>query len=164
MACPGDSGQLSIAVRNAVNAGLFEGPRIAASSRVITNRQNLNDWFPSRVGAPEYFTAALITSRSDALAEIRKQAKDGVNLIKIAMDGTHRRPNGEIIAAFTADETREMVEEIHRLGCLAATHAYGREALMNAARAGVDLIFHAFYMDDDCIDAILESGSTLAPP
>lgn len=161
--CPGDSGQLSIAVRNAVNAGLFEGPRIAASSRVITNRQSLNDWFPSRVGAPEYFTAALITSRSDAIAEIRKQAKDGVNLIKIAMDGTHRRPNGEIIAAFTADETRQMVEEIHRLGCLVATHAYGREAVMNAARAGVDLIFHAFYMDDACIEAILESGSTLAP-
>ena len=70
MVCPGDSGQLSIAVRNAVAAGLFEGPRIAASSRVITNRQSLNDWFPSRVGAPEYFTARLVTSRSEALAEI----------------------------------------------------------------------------------------------
>ncbi|MCI0916264.1 amidohydrolase family protein [Pseudomonas stutzeri] len=163
MVCPGDSGHLSIAVRNAVNAGLFEGPRIAASSRVITNRQSLNDWFPSRVGAPEYFTATLITSRSDAIAEIRKQAKDGVNLMKIAMDGTHRRPNGEIIAAFTADETREMAEEIHRLGCQVATHAYGREAVLNAAKAGVDLIFHAFYMDDECIEAILQSGSTLAP-
>lgn len=163
MVCPGDSGQLSISVRNAIDAGLFDGPRIAASSRVITNRQSLNDWFPSRVGAPEYFTARLVTSRTEAIAEIRKQAKDGVNLIKIAMDGTHRRPNGEIIAAFTADETREMVDEIHRLGCQVATHAYGREAVLNAARAGVDLIFHAFYMDDACIEAMLESGSTLAP-
>jgi imidazolonepropionase-like amidohydrolase len=150
MVCPGDSGQLSLAVRNAVTAGLFEGPRIAASSRVITNRQSLNDWFPSRVGAPEYFTAQLVTSRSDALAEIRKQAKDGVDLIKIAMDGTHRRPN-------------EMVEEAHRLGCKVATHAYGREAVMYAARAGVDLVFHAFYMDDACIEALLEAGSILAP-
>ncbi|AUZ59337.1 Xaa-Pro dipeptidase [Pseudomonas sp. XWY-1] len=163
MVCPGDSGQLSIAVRNTVNAGLFEGPRIAASSRVITNRQSLNDWFPSRVGAPEYFTAALVTSRDDAIAQIRKQAKDGVDLIKIAMDGTHRRPNGEIIAAFTADETREMVYEAHRLGCRVATHAYGREAVMYAAKAGVDLVFHAFYMDDACIEALLEAGSVLAP-
>jgi len=163
MVCPGDSGQLSISVRNAINAGLFEGPRVAASSRVITNRQSLNDWFPSRVGAPEYFTARLVTSRSEAIAEIRTQAKDGVDLIKIAMDGTHRRPNGEIIAAFTADETFEMVEEAHRLGCKVATHAYGREAVMYAAKAGVDLIFHAFYMDDACIEAILESGSILAP-
>lgn len=163
MVCPGDSGQLSIAVRNAVTAGLFDGPRIAASSRVITNRQSLNDWFPSRVGAPEYFTAKLVTSRSEALAEVRKQAKDGVDLIKIAMDGTHRRPNGEIIAAFTADETKEMVDEAHRLGCKVATHAYGREAVMYAAKAGVDLVFHAFYMDDACIEALLEAGSILAP-
>ncbi|SFT88239.1 metal-dependent hydrolase family protein [Pseudomonas marincola] len=163
MVCPGDSGQLSIAVRNAIAAGMFEGPRIAASSRVITNRQSLNDWFPSRVGAPEYFTARLVTSRSEALAEIRRQAKDGVDLIKIAMDGTHRRPNGEIIAAFTAEETYEMVEEAHRLGCKVATHAYGREAVMYAAKAGVDLVFHAFYMDDACIEALLESGSILAP-
>lgn len=163
MICPGDSGQLSIAVRNSVNAGLFEGPRIAASSRVITNRQSLNDWFPSRVGAPEFFTAALVTSRTEAIAEIRRQAKDGVDLIKIAMDGTHRRPNGEIIAAFTLDETREMVDEIHRLGCRVATHAYGREAVMYAARAGVDLVFHAFYMDDACIEALLQAGSVLAP-
>ncbi|SDH32564.1 metal-dependent hydrolase family protein [Pseudomonas panipatensis] len=163
MVCPGDSGQLSIAVRNAVNAGLFEGPRIAASSRVITNRQSLNDWFPSRVGAPEYFTARLVTSRAEALAEIRTQAKDGVDLIKIAMDGTQRRPNGDIIAAFTLDETREMVEEAHRLGCKVATHAYGREAVMYAAKAGVDLVFHAFYMDDACIEALLQAGSILAP-
>ncbi len=163
MVCPGDSGQLSIAVRNSIAAGLFEGPRIAASSRVITNRQSLNDWFPSRVGAPEYFTARLVTSRSEALAEVRKQAKDGVDLIKIAMDGTHRRPNGEIIAAFTADETKEMVDEAHRLGCKVATHAYGREAVMYAAKAGVDLVFHGFYMDDACIDALLEAGSILAP-
>ena len=163
MVCPGDSGQLSIAVRNSIAAGMFEGPRIAASSRVITNRQSLNDWFPSRVGAPEYFTARLVTSRSEALAEVRKQAKDGVDLIKIAMDGTHRRPNGEIVAAFTADETREMVDEAHRLGCKVATHAYGREAVMYAAKAGVDLVFHAFYMDDACIEALLEAGSILAP-
>lgn len=163
MVCPGDSGQLSIAVRNSIAAGMFEGPRIAASSRVITNRQSLNDWFPSRVGAPEYFTARLVTSRSEALAEVRKQAKDGVDLIKIAMDGTHRRPNGEIVAAFTADETREMVDEAHRLGCRVATHAYGREAVMYAAKAGVDLVFHAFYMDDACIEALLEAGSILAP-
>ncbi|WP_426159665.1 amidohydrolase family protein [Pseudomonas sp. TSRC2-2] len=163
MVCPGDSGQLSIAVRNAIGAGLFDGPRIAASSRVITNRQSLNDWFPSRMGAPEFFTARLVTSRSEAVAEIRKQAKDGVDLIKIAMDGTHRRPNGEIIAAFTADETLEMVDEAHRLGCKVATHAYGREAVMYAARAGVDLVFHAFYMDDACIEALLDAGSIVAP-
>lgn len=34
---------------------------------------------------------------------------------------------------------------------------------MCAAKAGVDLVFHAFYMDDACIEALLEAGSVLAP-
>ncbi|BAN48290.1 amidohydrolase family protein [Metapseudomonas resinovorans] len=160
---PGDAGQCSIAVRNAINAGMFTGPRLAASSNVISNRQSLNDWFPSWVGTPEYFTGRLCVTREDQIAEIRRQAKDGVDIMKIAMDGPHMRPNGEHIAAFTQDETRAMVDEIHRLGKKVAVHAYGKEAVLYAAKAGVDVIFHAFFMDDACIEAILESGSHVAP-
>lgn len=160
---PGDAGQCSIAVRNAINAGMFSGPRIAASSNVIANRQSLNDWFPSWVGTPEYFTGRLCATREEQIAEIRRQAKDGVDVIKIAMDGTHRRDNGEIIAAFTEEETRVMVDEIHRLGKKVAVHAYGAEAVLYAAKAGVDVIFHAFFLDDACIEAMLASGSHLAP-
>jgi len=160
---PGDAGQCSISVRNAINAGMFAGPRIAASSNVISNRQSLNDWFPSWVGTPDYFTGRLCTTREEQIAEIRRQAKDGVDLVKIAMDGTHLRENGEHIAAFTQDETRAMVDEIHRLGKKVAVHAYGREAVLYAAKAGVDVIFHAFFMDDACIEAILNGGCHVAP-
>lgn len=160
---PGDAGQCSISIRNAVNAGLFTGPRIAASSNVIANRQSLNDWFPTWVGTPEYFSGRLCATRDEQIAEIRRQAKDGVDVIKIAMDGAHFRPNGEHIAAFTEDETRAMVDEIHRLGKKVAVHAYGREAVLYAAKAGVDVIFHGFFMDDECIEAILKSGSHIAP-
>lgn len=160
---PGDAGQCSIAVRNAINAGMFPGPRIAASSNVIANRQSLNDWFPSWVGTPEYFSGRLCATREEQIAEIRRQAKDGVDVIKIAMDGTHRRDNGEIIAAFTEEETKVMVDETHRLGKKVAVHAYGAEAVLYAAKAGVDVIFHAFFLDDACIEAMLASGSHLAP-
>ncbi|WP_170800812.1 MULTISPECIES: metal-dependent hydrolase family protein [Stutzerimonas] len=160
---PGDAGQCSIAVRNAINAGMFPGPRIAASSNVIANRQSLNDWFPSWVGTPEYFSGRLCATREEQIAEIRRQAKDGADVIKIAMDGTHRRDNGEIIAAFTEEETKVMVDEIHRLGKKVAVHAYGAEAVLYAAKAGVDVIFHAFFLDDACIEAMLASGSHLAP-
>jgi imidazolonepropionase-like amidohydrolase len=160
---PGDAGNCSIAVRNSINAGMFTGPRIAASSNVISNRQSLNDWFPSWVGTPDYFSGRLCATRDEQISEIRRQAKDGVDLMKIAMDGPHFRPNGEHIAAFTEDETRYMVDEIHRLGKKVAVHAYGREAVLYAAKAGVDVIFHGFFMDDACIEAILQSGSHVAP-
>ncbi|MGC3982617.1 MAG: amidohydrolase family protein [Steroidobacteraceae bacterium] len=161
--CPGDAGMVSVAIRNAIDAGLFPGPRIAASSCVIANRQSLNDWFPSWVGTPDYFSGRLCTNATEAIAEVRRQAHDGVDVIKIAMDGPHFRENGESIAAYTQDETKAIVDEIHRVGKKAVTHAYGREAVLYAARAGVDIINHAFFCDDQCIEAMLKSGSSIAP-
>ena len=56
-----------------------------------------------------------------------------------------------------------MVTEAHRLGRKVVVHARGREAVLYAARAGVDLIFHAYYLDDECIEAMLQSGSAIGP-
>lgn len=160
---PGDAGNCSISVRDAINAGLFVGPRIAASSNVIANRHSLNDWFPEHVGTPDYVTGRLCTTRDAQIEEIRRQAKAGVDCIKIAMDGTHFRENGTHIAAFTQDETSAMVDEAHRLGKKVVVHAYGKEAVLYSAKAGVDIINHAFFADDECIDAMLASGSHVSP-
>ena len=91
------------------------------------------------------------------------QVKNGVDCVKIAIDGIQRRPDGELIAAFTQEETDAMVREIHRLGRKAVAHAVGREATLYSARAGIDLIFHGFDLDDECIAAMMKSGSMLCP-
>ncbi len=100
---------------------------------------------------------------SEAVEEIRRQVKDGVDCIKIALDGIQRRENGELVAAFTQEETEIMVRETHRLGKKAVAHARGREATLYAARSGVDLIFHANHLDGECIAAMLETGSAIGP-
>ena len=160
---PGDAGQVSLSIRNAIRAGLFDGPRISAAGPYITARQSLTDWYPSWIGAPSTSIGRLVASRDEAIEEIRVQAKNGVDCVKIALDGIQRRPDGSLIAAFTEEETGAMVREIQRLGRKAVVHAIGREAVLYAARAGVDLIFHAFDLDDECIDAVLEGGSAIAP-
>jgi imidazolonepropionase-like amidohydrolase len=160
---PGDAGRISLSVRNAIQAGLFDGPRVTAAGRYITARQSLTDWYPTWIGVPETSIGRLVTNRDEAIEEIRCQVKDGVDCIKIALDGTHRRGNGEFVAAFTQDETTAMVEEIRRLGKKSVVHARGREATLYAARAGVDLIFHAYYLDDECLEALVKSGSAIGP-
>lgn len=160
---PGDAGQISLSVRNAIRAGLFDGPRVTAAGRYVTTRQSLTDWYPTWIGVPETSIGRLVTNRDEAIEEIRCQVKNGVDCIKIALDGVQRRPDGELIAAFTQSETSHMVEEIHRLGRKAVVHARGREATLYAARAGVDLIFHAYYLDDACIEAMLKTGSAIGP-
>jgi imidazolonepropionase-like amidohydrolase len=160
---PGDAGQISLSVRNAINFGLFDGPRVTAAGRYLTTRQGLTDWYPTWIGAPDTSIGRLVASKDEAIEEIRVQVKNGVDCIKIAMDGTQTRENGELIAAFNQDETSSMVTEAHRLGRRVVVHARGREAILYSARAGVDLIFHATYLDDECLEAMVKSGTAVGP-
>src|ERR1700730_1882022 len=160
---PGDAGQISLSIRNAIRAGLFDGPRVMGAGRYLTTHQGLTDWYPTWIGAPETSIGKLVTTSAEAGEEVRRQVKDGVDCVKIALDGIQRRDNGELVAAFTQEETDIMVREIHRLGKKAVAHARGREATLYAARAGIDLIFHANHLDDECIEAMREPGSTVPP-
>src|SRR4029077_499463 len=105
----------------------------------------------------------LVTNANEAVEEVRRQVKNGVDCIKIALDGIQRRPDGELIAAFTQEETEIITRESHRLGRKVISHSVGREATLYAARAGIDLIFHGFDLDEECIAAMLQSGSVLGP-
>src|SRR5437588_6819708 len=160
---PGDAGQISLSIRNAIRAGLFDGPRVMAAGPYLTTHQGLTDWYPTWIGAPETSIGKLVTNINEAVEEVRWQVKNGVDCIKIALDGIQRRPDGELIAAFTQEETDIIVRESHRLGRKVVSHSVGREATLYAARAGVDLIFHAFDLDEECIAAMLETGSMLCP-
>lgn len=163
MGAPGGSGFVSSAVRDAVDAGLFQGPRITAAGPYITSRIGLTDWYPTWIGVPVTSIGRLVQSKDEAIEEIRRQVKDRVDSVKIALDGLFFRPDGEVVAAFTEDETRAMVDEIHRLGKIAIVHARGREAVLYAAKAGVDLIFHASYMDDEGLEWVLRNDCKISP-
>lgn len=160
---PGDAGQISLSIRDAVRAGLFDGPRVMAAGPYITTHQGLTDWYPTWIGAPETSIGRLVTNIDEAVQEVRRQVKNGVDCIKIALDGIQRRPDGELIAAFTQEETDIIVRETHRLGRKAISHSVGREATLYAARAGVDLIFHGFDLDAECIAAMQRNGCMLCP-
>jgi imidazolonepropionase-like amidohydrolase len=160
---PGDAGQISLSIRDAVRAGLFDGPRVMAAGPYITTHQGLTDWYPTWIGAPETSIGKLVTTSDEAVQEVRRQVKNGVDCIKIALDGIQRRPDGELIAAFTQEETDIIVRETHRLGRKAISHSVGREATLYAARAGIDLIFHGFDLDAECITAMKQTGSALCP-
>jgi len=79
LCAPGDAGQISLSIRNAIRAGLFEGPRVTAAGQYISARQSLTDWYPSWIGAPETSIGRLVASRDEAIAEIRRQVKNGVD-------------------------------------------------------------------------------------
>jgi imidazolonepropionase-like amidohydrolase len=163
IADPATTGRVSLAIRDAINAGLFVGPRLMSSGRQITSRQGLSDWYPLWIGVPQTAVGVLVTSRDHAIEEIRQQVKDGVDFIKIAMDGDTTNPTSGLIPGFTAEETESMVKEVHRLRKKVIVHARGDEGVLYAARAGVDVIFHASWMSDATLEIVLQQGCMIAP-
>ncbi len=160
---PACAGLVTPALRDALFVGLFQGPRITAAGPAITSRQGLYDYFPSWIGVPPCSTGTLVTSRAEAIETIRRQTKDGVDVIKIAMDGIQGGNSGGLYAAFDQDETTAMVREAHRLGRKVVVHARGREGALYAARAGVDIIYHASRIDEEGISAAAGEGCSICP-
>src|SRR5580704_1141627 len=50
---PGDAGQISLSIRNAIRAGLFDGPRVMAAGRYVTTHQGLTDFFFNETATTE---------------------------------------------------------------------------------------------------------------
>src|SRR3954452_16481709 len=90
---PGDAGQISLSIRDAIRAGLFDGPRVMAAGPYLTTHQGLTDWYPTWIGAPETSIGKLVTNINEAIEEVRRQVKNGVDCIKLALDGIQRRPD-----------------------------------------------------------------------
>jgi imidazolonepropionase-like amidohydrolase len=160
---PACAGLVTPALRDALFVGMFEGPRVTAAGQAITSRQGLYDYYPSYMGCPPYSTGRLVKSLPDAIEAIREQTKDTVDIIKIAMDGIQGGNSGGLFAAFTQEETTAMVREAHRLGRRVAVHVRGREGALYAARAGVDILYHASRIDDEGIRAAAGEGCSICP-
>ncbi len=160
---PACSGLVTPALRDALFVGLFAGPRVTAAGPALTSRQGLYDYYPSWVGCPLVSTGVLVKSMPEAIDAIRRQTKDGVDVIKIAMDGTQGGNSGGLYASFDQDETTAMVREAHRLGRKVVVHARGREGALYAARAGVDIIYHASRIDDEGVRAAAGEGVSICP-
>ncbi len=79
------------------------------------------------------------------------------------MDGDAMNPATGLIAGYNQAETHAMVEEAHRLGKKVVVHARGAEGTLYAARAGVDVILHASWMDEEGLEAVVANGCRLCP-
>lgn len=155
---------IAVAVRDAIEAGMYDGPRLAVCGRQITSRQGLEDAFQSWNPWPPGQAGVLVRSRDEIVEAIRVQAKDGVDVIKISGSSDSAVVAGPMEgSAFTADEFQLMATEAHRLGRRITAHARSRLSALYCAEAGFDWLMHASYIDDRGIEACLRNGITICP-
>ena len=145
-------------VRDAINRGLFDGPRLQVSTRGIGAAGT------SYIGMPGInLTAGSVGIRGveEGRAAVREQIHYGADWIKVfPVGGYSFNPAGEIFfePTFTLDELKAIVDEAHRHNRRLAAHAYGGEGLRNAILAGVDTIEHGQGLDDTMVEMMVQKG------
>ncbi len=162
---PGGSWNVAIAVRDAIKAGMFAGPRISAAARYLTSHTGLADYYPTWVGAPKSGVGVITNDVQAMLTEVRAQAKNGVDLVKIAASGESSilSPGGGSVPAFRTEELRIIVDEAHRLGKRVTAHARSGTAIVDCIDAGVDWLQHGDFMTREQVGKLADSGVPLCP-
>ncbi|MBW0089406.1 amidohydrolase family protein [Pseudonocardia sp. KRD-184] len=149
-------------LRDAIESGIVEGPRMRAGGQAL---MTMLGGTAGRMIADEGTTAyaTVVRGRDMMVNEIRRQIKYGVDWIKIMVTGLIPSMKGPEVKVWNFDELRTVCDTAHELNTKVVAHCRNSESTRDAARAGVDLIYHASYMDDEALEAVLEAGSALCP-
>ncbi|TGO91756.1 hypothetical protein BPOR_0019g00160 [Botrytis porri] len=136
---------LDAVIRDDINAGEIPGPRYLANGMEIARRDG--DLVPG------------ITAYADGPDEMREVIKNhvhlGVDQIKLSMSGeeiTEKRSAQDCY--FSDEETSACVEEAHSLGRRLCAHARAQDSVKMCVKHGVDVLFHASYIDEEGMDML----------
>ena len=144
---------LEFAVRDACNSGQQMGPTIRASGQVIC-----------MTGGHGNRTGRVADGIDEVVRAVREQIHAGSDLIKIMATGGVMTPgvNPED-AHYTAEEMAAGIAEGRRFHRPSASHAQGRDGILNAVRGGITSIEHGIFMDETCVREMLAQGTFLVP-
>ena len=150
----------TVDLRNAINNGIVEGPRMQVAGPGIVSTNKAAIPFPLLERLSISSLGAQIANGPDAVREaVREQAHYGVEWIKIySTEGFTLNADGTMkhVPTFTLAETQAIVDEAHRKGLKVACHAYGGEGLRNCINAGVDVPTHAVDLDEGSLKLLVD--------
>lgn len=153
------------ALRDAINAGKFDGPRIVGAGHYLSipgGHGDFNDISPEFPFIPA--PGLIVSGADDIRRAVRNEVKYGSDWIKIMVTGGVLSSGDDPRAQhMTDEEIRAAVDTAHALGRKVMAHAHGASGLKSAVRAGVESIEHGSYLDDEAIALMKERGTFLVP-
>lgn len=155
--------ETSIDLRDAVEAGIVYGPRLAVGGNaLLTSVGGTAGRLLPDTGRRGY--GRVVRTRDEIVAEVRRQIKNGVDWIKVHVTGLtpRQKVTGEL-QVWSFDELRLVADTAHALDTPVVGHCRGASSIRDSARAGFDLILHATYMDEEALEAVVEAQSPIVP-
>jgi imidazolonepropionase-like amidohydrolase len=147
---------VNISLRNAVNNGLIDGPRIYAAGKSIAttggHADPTNGMKRNLMETPGP-TQGVVNGVDEARQAVRQRYKDGSDMIKITATGgvLSVAKNGHN-PQFTVEEIKAICETAKDYGMHVAAHAHGDEGMQRAILGGVKTIEHGTLMSEKTME------------
>jgi imidazolonepropionase-like amidohydrolase len=162
-------GGLGVYLARAVAEGVLDGPAIYAAGAILSTTGGHADMHSLPLDWMGSWTAEtgimrLADGPDECARAVREQLRRNAKVIKVcASGGVLSEVDDPIHQQFTTAELRAMVEVAGLADRVVAAHCHGKPGIMAALRAGVRTIEHGTYLDDECCDAMRETGAILVP-
>lgn len=154
-------------LRQGINMGIVEGPRLLVASRPLTITG----------GHFHFCNDNEADGVNQVVKRVRQFVKEDVDFVKIMASGGGSANIGSLggptasQVAFSEEEMRSAVDTSHKLGRVTTAHCEAFDSVGNAARAGVDILCHCGFLapdgsrgfDEDAVKTMAEKGLYYCP-
>jgi len=156
---------VDVALKNAINNGSIDGPRMLVATLFIGStgsHGDLNGFSPFL----DFEWPKNMSGVANGVDELRKQVryniKYGADLIKFgASAGVLSEEESVGAPQFTQEEMNAIVAEAKVWGRKTCAHAHGTDAIKMAVRAGVVSVEHGSFLDDEAIQLMKQHNTYL---
>jgi len=158
---------VNIALKNAINRGDIDGPRVFTSGKIISSTGGHGD--PTNGSNADYVgdpgpKEGVVNGVADAMKAVRQRYKNGADLIKItATGGVLSQAKNSSNPQFTLEEIKAITETAADYGFHVAAHAHGDDGMKRAILGGVKTIEHGTRMSDETMELMKEDDVYLVP-
>jgi imidazolonepropionase-like amidohydrolase len=153
-----------VALRNAIESGIVEGPRMFVAGAYITVSGGGGEvtGFAADMKVPEEMRRGVANSETEVRQHVRELIRGGATFIKVIATGAVLTAGTTPGASeYSEAEIHAAVDEAAQYGIFVTAHAHGAEGIKRAVRAGVRSIEHASYLDDEGIALMKKHGTWL---
>jgi imidazolonepropionase-like amidohydrolase len=155
-------GLTDVALRDAINAGQIEGPRMFVAGAYITTPGGGGSVAGPKVATPPEFRLGEVRNAAEARRRTAYLLDHGADFIKLIATGAVLTLGGVPGALeLTPAEMKAACDEAKRHKSYCIAHAHGAEGIKAAIRAGARTIEHASFLDAEGIELAKRHGAWL---
>lgn len=149
----------------AIDEDMVPGPRFVPGGQEICGRGGLMDWNPEFRKIGMEGVILVVDGADEARSAARRLVKNGAQWLKTYPTGDAAAPgtNDHHTLSMTFEEMEAVVQVAHNHRRKVYGHCRATAGIKNALLAGYDSIEHGTFMDDECLELMLERDVPCVP-